>query len=168
MPSLNWIVNANGRDDLKAEVLNLQMVFASCFHCSNDSHPVEEDGSYCLLRDDETSFEFRVDKARGENDFDPDTFDGAGELIVANGHLSVLFICTLVKKIQEINGADSGQLCNESGEVLSIKTWSELRSELWRLEFNDVDAIRADAESAGFVEPDLLRGVGGDGVSHYF
>lgn len=168
MPSLNWILKANGADGLKGEVINLREKFLQVFPTARDVHQLDEDGSYTLFRDDETSFEFRVNKARGENDFDPDSFEGAGELVVANGHRSVLFICTLIKKIQEINGAASGQLCNESGEVLSIKTWSDLRSELWRLEFDDVDAIRADAESAGFVEPDLLRGVGGDGVSHYF
>jgi hypothetical protein len=168
MPSLNWILSAKGGDTLKGEVINLREKFLQVFPTAIDVDRLDDDGSYTLYRDDETSFEFRVDKTRRENAFDPETFEGAGELVVANGHRSILFICTLVKRVQEINGEASGQLCNESGEVISIKTWSELRSELWRLEFDDVDAFRADAESAGFVEPDLLKGIGGKGVGHYF
>ncbi|MFC1337404.1 MAG: hypothetical protein G8D89_16440 [gamma proteobacterium symbiont of Clathrolucina costata] len=101
-----------------------------------------------------TGYQLIFSDGHGENQIHPVSCEGAGEVLPEHGHIPILFLATLRKRMEAELSTLAGKFtfCTEEGEAVLLNDWPELKAELERLGV-DQETVRADAEAIGFVDP---------------
>jgi hypothetical protein len=146
IPCFNWVLKPSG---------NHLNVIQTLLDLSNES-VFRTQGKNCLLSLP-GGFDIALKKGFGINHIDPDTAEGAGELVPGFGSLAVLFFATLKQRIGQAelqlsnDKKTSLSFCDESGTTIVIDEWSALENELNRMGIA-TGGIRAIAEQVGFID----------------
>ena len=106
-----------------------------------------------LLQDEWSGFQLTFSKSLGENELDPDTWEGAGEVKPEHGHIPILAFALLQKRLND-ESILSGKLTfgDEGGNIIRFKKWESLSEILERFGV-DLELARKHAEMIGLVDP---------------
>jgi hypothetical protein len=147
-PTFNWWMKECNAALFKPVLLALVAEFKTEFKALSKSTASDSR----VLENLDTGYKLEIDASIQDNQFHPDNFEGAGEIINKHGHLAILFFATLLQRINEVPGlAGKLTLCDEQGEQISLNDWSDLKIEIKRMGFNP-NTARTDAEAIGFVD----------------
>ncbi|MBT4075744.1 MAG: hypothetical protein HOM14_03830 [Gammaproteobacteria bacterium] len=92
-----------------------------------------------------------------DNHINPDTGEGAGEILSKHGFLPILYFVTIKQRMNRLDASVPKEqravisFCDEVGAPLNINDWSELTNELSRLSMSTED-VRSLAETVEFVD----------------
>lgn len=150
-PSFNWLMKPIcGNESLRVMISDLREKFIDMF----DQVYEETNSVLCIDEGYQLVFSF----GNGENQINPSSLEGAGEVKPEDGYLPILFLAVLQKKIREAVPSLAGTLTfsNEKGEPIRLDSWPKLKAVYSRHGINETGAfetIRIDAEDIGFVDP---------------
>jgi len=148
-PTFNWWMKECNAALFKPVLLALVADYKTEFKALKNSNTPDP---RVLIENSDTGYKLELDTSIQDNQFHPDNFSGAGEIIYQHGHLAVLFFASLTQKINGVPDlAGKLTLCDEQGEQIQLKDWSGLKDEINRMGFNP-DMARTDAETIGFVD----------------